>query len=787
MRRLVWLAAGFSGAAALAEYLLPADWLPLLAAVTLAAAGVLFLCARSRPGLRARGTALLLSASAGLTCWWGWYRLRVLPCEAMAGQVVTLTARVTDWPREEENYIRLSVTALGGMPRTRGYLYIYEDPAELPALSPGTVVTCEVKLQSAFTRGEDRVRTFTADGRFFRGTVRGELAAASPAGPGLYFPRYLARAVSRACEELFGGREGIFMRALTTGDRQALYADTELYGEMRAAGMLHAVAVSGMHVFVLTAMLQFLLGRGRRSALLCLPVLVLFALMCGASASVTRAVVMQGLCLCAPLFHREADGPSALAAALLLLLLLNPMSIGGIGLQLSFLCMLGFLLVMPRLTPAVERLCTFLRRRADRRLRRAGNRAVRVGARLTEGAVRLVGGVLSAVAASVSATVFSAPLAAVYFGTVPVLSPLANLLTLPVIELLFAGGYLVCGAYALFPALGRWLAGGLVWGVRWCLFVFRQLARVPFVCLYAVDPGAVAWLVFVYATAAAWLMLRRGGRRVSPAIPGLLVLAGLGLALLRPGLALRLGRREMAVLDVGQGACTTLYDAGSSAVVDCGGLGLDDAGEVAADYLRSVGVPRVDVLVLTHLDSDHVNGVETLLCRLPVGMIVFPAWSDYEDAAEILGLAERYGARVVTPVRACDVSVGALTLSLFPTHGSGNDRGLVVRAVYPGVSAYIMGDAGAKAERELLAAGDVADADILVAGHHGSAGSSSALFLRAVQAETAVISVGRNNSYGLPAEAAMDRLLRYCETIYRTDEDGSVVISLRGDPPAGNS
>ena len=134
----------------------------------------------------------------------------------------------------------------------------------------------------------------------------------------------------------------------------------------------------------------------------------------------------------------------------------------------------------------------------------------------------------------------------------------------------------------------------------------------------------------------------------------------------------------------------------------------------------------------------------------------------------------------------CCLSVGDLTVSLYPTESGGSNRGLVVRAVLPGASAYIMGDADTAAELEILSAGVVADADILVAGHHGSAGASGALFLRAVQAETAVVSVGANNAFNLPADAAMERLLTWCGTVYRTDEDGTVVLSLT-ERDAGHS
>ena len=746
MRKLVWAAIGFASAAFLAEYLLPTQGLPYIAAA-LAVCSAAFL-----PWKRGRRQAmtLLLAAAAGLLYWWGWYELRAAPCEALAGQDVVVEARVTDWPLVREDYTRLSVTVTDGAPHVRGYIYVYH--ADTPELAPGDVVTAELRLRSAMRRGEERAHTATAAGRFLIGYSDGDITVTGRAPRAwIYFPQYIARYVGGPCRSLFPGRTGVFMKALLTGDKEDLYADIAMYGDMRAAGVLHAVAVSGMHVFVLVAFLQLLFGRGRRTALLCLPVMAVFVFMSGAGPSVVRAALMQTVYMGAPIVKRESDSPSGLSAALLLLLLMNPMSVGGIGLQLSFACMTGYAVLMPRLTEWMRRY---------RRIRR--NRLLRF--------------ILLNLASTVSATAFSIPVAAAYFGAVPLLSVLANLLALPVIEVLFAGGYLICAVNALLPTLAGWAAWLLAWGVRWCLLVFRLVARLPFACVYTADPAVVGWLVLSYALLLVWLGLRRRfGIRAS--IPVSVILIGLALVLLRTEAVSAVGRPEMAVLDVGQGESVVLLDGDAAVVVDCGGSGRDSAGDTAADWLASRGKRHVDLLVLTHLDDDHINGVETLLYRLPVGRVVFPAAADEDDAAALCELASRYGVPVSALSEPTAAELGGLMLTMLTVDAGSddNDRGIVVRAESSAGSALIMGDAGSAAERSLLEAGLVPDVDILVAGHHGSAGASSALFLMAAQPETAVISVG-TNSFGLPADAAMERLAEHCGQILRTDEDGTVVL-----------
>ncbi len=739
---------GFAAAAFGAEYFLPIPGLPYFAAA-LAVMSFGALCLKKRR--RAAVMTALLSAALGLLCWWGCYELHVAPCEALAGQDVTITARVTDYPQVTERYSRVTVRIMDGAPPERANLYLYDD--EMPALRPGDIITAEIRVRPVMDRSASDIHTNTSAGIYLRGYFRGALDVVGRwAYAGLYFPKELGQYVKNTCESLFSGRLGVFMKALLTGDKQELYDDVELYGDMRASGVLHVVAVSGMHVFILLAFADLLFGRRHWVRLLCLPLIGVFVLMTGAGAAVVRAAIMQTLYICAPVLGRESDGLSAISAALLLELLVNPMAIGGIGLQLSYACVLGFALFLPRLYAATRR-PAFTRNRIGRYLR-------------------------GSVITSVSATSLSIPVSAYYFGSVPLLAILANALLLPVVEVCFAGGYVLCAVNALCPAaagLGAWALG---WLVRWCMLVVRLLGRLPFSCLYTAYPGTVLWLVFAYALLLWYVVCRRRRRYLHPGIPLGLGLIGLCLVFL-----CSFGGRmqhTVAVLDVGQGQCVAVYDKNAAVVVDCGGSELTNAGDAAADYLQSAGVRQVDILVLTHLHEDHANGAETLMYRIPVKRLYLPADADDGDGmlTRLLTAASRYGTEVVMLSGDEIHSLGELTLTLeLPQAGSGeNERGIVVLAAYPDMNALIMGDAGEDAELALLERGFAPDVDILVVGHHGSKTASGALFLRAIRAGTAVISVGAGNSYGLPAPEVLERLEHYMDEIYRTDEDGTVVF-----------
>ncbi len=751
--RLVWIAAGFAAAVLGAEYLLPVSGLPYIAA---ALAVLCFPLLFWKNGRREDILLLLLSAAVGFLVWRGYYDRHIAPCEALAGQELAVTARVTDYPAEADGYVRLSVKLTDGAPKERAYFYLYAD--EAPELEPGDIIAVHLSVVSATERNGRRVHTYTAAGKCLIGYIRGDIEITGRMkNAWIYFPLMLGERVKELCRTLFPDDTAAFMTALLTGDKAELYADAALYGSMRASGVLHVVAVSGLHVSVLVELIQMLFGRGKRTGLLCLPVMAAFVFLSGCGASVVRAAVMEAIVIFAPVVGRERDGPSGLSAALLLLLLINPMAAGSAALQLSFSCMLGFVAVEPGLS-------AWMRRRLP----------------MKNGVVRILA---KSVGATFCASVFSLPVAAAYFGAVPLFAAAANLLTLPVVTFCFGMGYAVCAVGALLPAVGAALGYGVGLFARWCLLVYKAIAAIPFACLYTVSAGVVVWLVFSYAVAIAWYILRRRGVRILAVIPLELCVIGLCAVLMTGGFSL--GAGAVTVLDVGQGECVALTDGSAAVIVDCGGSGLDNAGDVAADWLLSQGKTRVDALVLTHLHEDHANGVETLLARMPVDRLILPADADDGDGMleTVLAAARAQETEIMLLEEELVARVGSLSLTLMlpqADEDDENERGIVALADFPEGRALVMGDAGADAELALLGRLLVPDVDVLVVGHHGSKTASSAIFLRAAQAETAIVSVGYN-TYGHPAEETLERLSEYCPSIRRTDEDGTVTIQMKTD------
>ena len=212
---------------------------------------------------------------------------------------------------------------------------------------------------------------------------------------------------------------------------------------------------------------------------------------------------------------------------------------------------------------------------------------------------------------------------------------------------------------------------------------------------------------------------------------------------------------------------------------DCGGDGNDKAGEDAARLLLSQGTARLDVLVLSHYDADHAGGVCQLLERLPVTLLYLPDLPcDTSLRADIEASALAHGTelRYVTEDEKLDFASSQVCIFAPVLTGSDNEASLALLYSQGSYDILATGDMTAQAERLLLSRRKLPDVEVLVAGHHGSAGSTCDTLLQQTQPETVLISVGEHNFYGHPAEETLARIESCGAQILRTDQCGTITI-----------
>ncbi len=237
-------------------------------------------------------------------------------------------------------------------------------------------------------------------------------------------------------------------------------------------------------------------------------------------------------------------------------------------------------------------------------------------------------------------------------------------------------------------------------------------------------------------------------------------------------------------IDVGCGDSILISAQGRNILIDTGEYSL--RGDTAC-YLKKAGVKHLDLFVASHTDSDHIGDFSSVADNIGIDKLWLskyakkPVSKQSEDEKLFYSKIDELGIKAEEPETGV-YDFGGFTIEVMSPGrdlSDENENSLVLRLCYEDVSFLFMGDAGKKAEKELAASGKELSSDILKAGHHGSDGSSTAEFLKAVKPSFTVISAGEENKY-LPSRKCIDRISSCGSEILRTDLDGTIIIVSDG-------
>ena len=518
-------------------------------------------------------------------------------------------------------------------------------------------------------------------------------------------------------------------RALVLGEREALGPWVHAF---RRAGLAHLLALSGLHIGILAAFVLLILGwTGRARHLLTLAFLGGYLALVGPSPSLVRATLMAGVVLLFLFFGRGRLplGP-ALASALALHLVLAPHAVFDLGFRLSYLAVAGLWLILPPL------FAPFAKAAYPVRL--------------------LAGGVLATLAAQAA----TLPLVLDAFGRLPLLSPLANLLALPLVTLFLPLGLLkLLGLAAAAPLLE--LTG------RALLRVASGFAPGPALTWGAIAPAGFS--LYYLALAALTLALYR---RLAAKRALFVVL----LALLFSLAPRALGTLAVWQLDVGEGHATLMRAPGGVEVLVDTGPPWAKGRVVRA--LRALGVDELDLLVLTHPDRAHTGAALGLLAEVPVGAVLVGPAHPADDPA--LAAARLAGVPVLRGSRGARVELGPFVLDLLhPPRRAPEDpdaQSLVVRARWRGRAVLVLGDLPQRFEDELPAP----PAEVVVAARHGRADGTGERLLYRLRPRLILVGSRRGPSPELRARAR-----RLGAVLLSTHEGGALLVRLAPARPRG--
>ncbi|MBM3498812.1 MAG: MBL fold metallo-hydrolase, partial [Armatimonadetes bacterium] len=495
---------------------------------------------------------------------------------------------------------------------------------------------------------------------------------------------------------------------------------------------------------------------------------IFFALMVGTGPSVSRALIMAVLALAAGVFDLDYDPYTALSLAAALICAADPLALFSIGMQLSFGATLGVLIALRSLPERLRRRSLWLR--------------VPVGT----------------AAGSAGAWLIVTPLLAYHFHAFPIVGGLANLVALPAAALamvltqtavILSFVHEAAGAIPLHPA--RWMVDAIVRVNDWC----RALPGAYVDATHFSASTCALWYAALACVACAYRARLDWRPRLTPRQwVGVVLAVGVATSLWFALGAYQPDRLTVTFLDVGHGQCCLLETtAGRAMLVDAGSgytLSAGDrcARDVILPYLRTRGIKRLEAIVITHPDADHLNAVPAILGALEVGVLLesFPA-----AGSSIYGGVRRAAQAAGVPVKMAAAG-GVLHLGgdvraevLWPTGTESdrafedNDRSVVLRLTHRQVAMLLPADIGLEAEEELLKRGAPLAADVLQAPHHGSGESSSWAFVQAVSPSVAVVSCQAADP-AHPAPVVEARLRDVGAELWRTDQAGAVTIVSDG-------
>lgn len=561
------------------------------------------------------------------------------------------------------------------------------------------------------------------------------------------------------------GNDAAIFEAMILGEKGNLDNETKIRYQM--AGIIHILAISGLHISLLGMGLFNLMvkiGSGLWSAgMISLMVMLQYGLLAGGSVSTMRAVCMFLLMVGAKMLGRCYDMLTALCISAILLLLDSPAYLYNSSFLMSFGAVLGIGIVFPSLSPIFG----------------------------------VKHKILKAFLASLSVQLTTLPIVLFFYGEVSITGIFLNLFILPTVGIILISG--VCGAcVGLICCQGAWVALLPGRGLLYLYSITCYLAgKIPYCTWIA---GKPYWwqivLYYIMLILALWYGNFWVKKVYEKAEIKKYLIKGVCVFLISIGV-LSLNLRifdglSVTFLDVGQGDGIVLESKENCFMIDGGSSNKTNVGQYQIlPYLKSQGIQFIDLVFISHTDEDHISGIRQIFefirngfTAVNIGGLVLPKWEQKPTAYEELEkIAKQAGVSVWYAQKGDVLQVGSLTFSFYgPLEPEGtdiNEDGIVMEVSFGKFKALFPGDIGIETEKGIIS--ELKKVDLLKTAHHGSKNSTGKEFLEKVSPKIAVISCSESNRYGHPAKETVQRLEESGCKIEYTMKNGAIMIHTDGE------
>ena len=585
----------------------------------------------------------------------------------------------------------------------------------------------------------------------------------------LVFP--VRKSIAARIDLMIGGEEAKFLKGLIIGERSEI--PMEVKNAFINSGVMHILAVSGLHVVIVTFILLIIFQMLRipekiRLIITCV-LLVYYIYLTGNSPSVARSVIMAIVFLFGKILERKNDIFNVLAFSAIILLLIDSEQLFQPGFQLSYVAVFAIIYLYPKLYGLKNLLPDILKDN------------------------RFIISVFSLLGVSVAAGLGTLPFTSIYFGKISLISFFANIIVVPLSNIILALGMI---AVAL-SYLSLWLADIYAQAtslLTWILLnVVDRLGNLHFSYLDARFSTVHSLLFYAFL----YLVINIDQRKLR-IVSIIMILIGLNLWLYAfqifnsPNSLLRI-----TFLDVGQGDAVFIeFPNGRNMLIDGGPrtFSTNAGSRFITPFLKYRGITTINTIVISHFHDDHIGGIPFLLRQFKIGR-VYDACSvtNSSISREYLMLIDSL--RIPRGCLYAGMSIENYTdMRMYVLHPSGeylstkskihkgyNNQSVVIKILYGNTSLLLPGDAEEDAENYIGEHfGNFLKSDLLKLPHHGSATSTIPQFYSYISPKIAVISVGMKNKFGHPSPLILRRLIDTGCQYFRTDEKGAIIMESDG-------
>ncbi len=609
----------------------------------------------------------------------------------------------------------------------------------------------------------------------------------------LPWPRNVVENLRRPLRRFFSGA--------LTGDDLALYCalvlgqrnliSPQLREKFASAGLSHVLAVSGLHIG-LVGWLAFFCIKGLlclsyrlslaldikklAAALTCIPILIYVSLS-GFQVSAVRAMIMALAFLWSVVLAKEKDIWSTLCLSALVILSRQPLALYHISFQLSYLAVIGLIWLCPPLFKGVNSLLNKVLGTANPYIIKPSRYLV------------------SLVLITLVAFFFLLPLNLYYFHRISTVALPANFAVVPILGLVvIPSGLASALIYPLVPFIAKAVLSLGTIGLHAILYIVNLLAALPFSSLWFITPNLFEMLLFYAFILLIFFWTKGKWVRVALACLALVAMADASYWVVRNDFNTEL---RISFLDVGHGNCTLVeLPHGRKLLIDGGGShdrSFDVGKMVVAPALWWKKISRIDYLMLTHPQSDHMNGLRFIARTFHPKIFFYNGQHSREQGfRELMNTLQRERVRLVIPRSPAErFFLDKATATFFSVppwrpwragHEAVNNCSLVLRLSYGSFSALFPGDIEKDREFYLVrSCGRQLRSNVLLSPHHGSNTSNSLPFLQAVAPQVCIISCRQGLRLKFPDKEVIKRMHSLGATVLRTDTDGMVQIAVKGD------